>query len=158
MKKILSSTAKIRFQDCDPFQHLNNSKYLDYIINAREDQLKEEYGFDIFGLAQKENLSWVVTEHQIAYFFPAGVMEEVVIETQLIDRSNKWVKIEGRMYDKHKRHLKALMWTKLTHIDLKQQKSIPHTSEMNELFQNVELPVEEQSFKGRKETMLNALV
>ncbi len=39
LKKIIESKVKIRFPDCDPFNHLNNSKYIDYFINAREDQL-----------------------------------------------------------------------------------------------------------------------
>ena len=29
-----------RFSDCDPFGHLNNARYIDYFINAREDHLR----------------------------------------------------------------------------------------------------------------------
>ena len=39
MKKLLDtlqSTVKIRFQDCDPFNHLNNAAYLNYFVNARD--------------------------------------------------------------------------------------------------------------------------
>jgi len=36
--KILQSTYQVRFQDSDPFRHLNNARYLDYFVNAREDQ------------------------------------------------------------------------------------------------------------------------
>ena len=39
LEKTIESKVKIRFPDCDPFNHLNNSKYIDYIINAREDHL-----------------------------------------------------------------------------------------------------------------------
>ena len=46
--QILSSTAVIRFQDCDPYAHLNNGRYLDYFMNAREDQLLKMYGFNIY--------------------------------------------------------------------------------------------------------------
>ncbi len=28
------SRVVIRFQDCDPMQHLNNAKYFDYYFNA----------------------------------------------------------------------------------------------------------------------------
>lgn len=38
------STAKIRFIDCDPIGHLNNSKYLDYMLNAREDHVEDSTG------------------------------------------------------------------------------------------------------------------
>ena len=45
--KVLESNMKIRFQDCDPFNHLNNAAYLNYFMNAREDHLIENYGIDI---------------------------------------------------------------------------------------------------------------
>ncbi len=39
--EVLTSQAIIRFQDCDPYAHLNNGRYLDYFMNAREDQCVE---------------------------------------------------------------------------------------------------------------------
>jgi acyl-CoA thioester hydrolase len=48
LANILRSTKKIRFQDCDPFNHLNNGRYVDYYINSREDQLLENYNIDLF--------------------------------------------------------------------------------------------------------------
>lgn len=33
--KETETKAVIRFQDCDPLQHLNNAKYFDYFFNAR---------------------------------------------------------------------------------------------------------------------------
>ena len=46
-KKVLESKMKVRFHDCDPFNHLNNSRYIDYIVTARGDQLLENYNLDI---------------------------------------------------------------------------------------------------------------
>jgi acyl-CoA thioester hydrolase len=48
MQKILQSTVKVRFQDCDPFNHLYNTRYLDYFLNSREDQLLDAYNLDAF--------------------------------------------------------------------------------------------------------------
>ena len=45
MEKEVSSVVKIRFSDCDPIGHLNNVKYLEYMLNAREDHVEEFYGF-----------------------------------------------------------------------------------------------------------------
>jgi acyl-CoA thioesterase FadM len=39
----------IRFGDCDLFGHLNNARYLDYFINAREEHLKERYQVQLAG-------------------------------------------------------------------------------------------------------------
>ena len=77
MKKLpykLESNVKIRFQDCDPFNHLNNAAYINYLINAREDQILEHYKIDIYKMARTTGKSWVVGSNQIAYINPAFLM------------------------------------------------------------------------------------
>jgi len=71
LKKVLESKAKIRFHDCDPFNHLNNSRYIDYIVTARGDQLIDNYNFDIYQLAREQGIGWVTAQTQISYFSPA---------------------------------------------------------------------------------------
>ncbi|MBD1428894.1 acyl-ACP thioesterase domain-containing protein [Sphingobacterium litopenaei] len=34
LRKIVESKIRIQYQDCDPFNHLNNSKYIDCIVAA----------------------------------------------------------------------------------------------------------------------------
>ena len=80
----LSSQAVIRFQDCDPYGHLNNGRYLDYFMNAREDQVLKAYDFDIYHYSKSTGLGWVVTQNHIAYLRPALLMEEIRIESQLV--------------------------------------------------------------------------
>ena len=46
--KFWESKVLIRFSDCDPFNHLNNARYIDYFINAREDQLLANINFNIY--------------------------------------------------------------------------------------------------------------
>lgn len=151
MEKILSSTRKVRFQDCDPFNHLNNSKYIDYFINAREDQLLENYQFDIFEIARNAQLSWVIGSHQIAYLKPALLMEEIVIESQLMKYDSHSLLVELRMTDKNKTHLKSLMWTSFVHFDLKTNRLARHSDEFISLFVNVVAPVEQDTFEERRE-------
>jgi len=149
MEKIPSSQVLIRFQDCDPFNHLNNSKYLDYFINAREDQILEHYKLDIFSMAQKEKKGWVVTLNQIAYFIPAFPNEKVIIQTQLIDFTEKNLKVECTMWDQERSRLKSVIWTQLTHVGLTSPGSIPHTPELMDLFTGIHSPVEEKEFEKR---------
>lgn len=138
LEKILESKTKIRFPDCDPFNHLNNSKYIDYMINAREDQLLAHYDFDIYKLAFEKGLSWVVAQNQIAYLAPATLMETVVIETQLIHHEDKSLVFEACMWNEDKTSLKALMWSKLVHFNLKTKKSETHSAELMTLFGQVD--------------------
>ena len=55
----LESTAVIRFQDCDPFGHLNNARYIDYFLNARQDQIAAAYGLALYEPgAQPRKAGW----------------------------------------------------------------------------------------------------
>ncbi|MBC9796328.1 acyl-CoA thioesterase [Sinomicrobium weinanense] len=152
MKKqntILESRTKIRFQDCDPFNHLNNGRYLDYFINAREDQLLEYYDIDIFRIAREQGLGWVVSSSQVAYLKPVFTMEEVVIETQLVQYADKHLLVEARMWDRDKNILKSLAWLNFVHFNLRTNKVQKHPEEFLELFREILLPVKNTTFEER---------
>ncbi|WP_420385119.1 acyl-CoA thioesterase [Roseivirga sp.] len=148
--------ATIRFQDCDPFGHLNNSKYLDYMINAREDHLIQEYDLDIFRMARHEGRSWVVGHSEIVYMKPALVMEEVKIQSRLIDFTERYVQAEMVMLDKEESHIKAVLWSKFVHYDLKTLKSRPHDEGMMQILQEILVPVEEADLQLRAKKLAEA--
>lgn len=146
--QVLSSKAIIRFQDCDPYAHLNNGRYLDYFMNAREDQVWEAYDFNVYEYSRNTGLGWVVTQNQIAYLRPALLMEEVTMESQMIDSKPKFLHIEMRMFDAE-RKLKSLLWVQLIHVDIRQGKSTPHSEELQMLFDRMCMPVAETDFNER---------
>ena len=149
-KKVLESNMKIRFHDCDPFNHLNNSRYIDYIVTARGDQLIENYDFDIYKLAREKGLGWVSALTQISYLSPAYLMEEAVIQTRLINCSEKSLLLEALMWDDTKSNLKAVMWTKLVHFNLKTKGSHLHDEELMQFFRQIGHPLETiMSFEKR---------
>ena len=121
------SKVVIRFQDCDPFNHLSNSKYLVYFINAREDHLVAAYGFDLYAKARENKCNWVVTRHQIAYMAPALVNETVLIRTSLRRFTDQSVLMEAKMYDAAGARLKSLLWTQFTYVSLATGKAVKHT-------------------------------
>ncbi len=152
MKKInplLESTVKIRFQDCDPFNHLNNAAYINYLINAREDQILEHYGIDIYKMARTIGKSWVVGSNQIAYINPAFLMEEVLIDSQLISFDDTNLNVELRMWNKDKTKIKAVMWSTFVHFNLMKQKRDFHSEDLMKIFKSVHNPVEEIYFAER---------
>ncbi len=151
--KILESKTKIRFQDCDPFNHLNNASYFNYLINAREDQIIEHYDLDIYKHGKETGKSWVVSSHQIAYLKPAVLMETVTIETQLIDYSTKTLTVELRMWNEAKTKLKAIMWSSFTYFNLLKLSSDQHSDELLNLFEHAKLPVKETNFEERSKNL-----
>jgi acyl-CoA thioester hydrolase len=142
LAKIIESKARIQYQDCDPFNHLNNSKYIDYIIAARTEQLLHHYGFNSAEITHKEGIGWVSAQNQLSYFSPASWMEVVTIETKLIQYSDYSLLVEGFMWDEHKTKLKCLMWAKLVHFNIKTQRSHKHSPELMNLFSEVHCPLE----------------
>ena len=149
MKKILESKVKVRFQDCDPFNHLNNSKYIDYFINAREDQILEHYKLDVFAQIYTLGKSWVVKAHQLAYIKPAVLNEEIIIISQLTEFSTSTLGVEMRMFNKTKTVLKAVLWTTLAYFDIKNKTKAEHSSELISLFEKVLNPIDNYSFENR---------
>jgi len=147
--KTVESKTKIRFQDCDPFNHLNNGSYINYFMNHREDQLIKHYNIDIYDMAKNNGKSWVSNSNQIAYLKPAYLMETVTIESQLIGFDSSNLKAEMRMYNKDKSHLKAIIWCGFTHFNLLKQQREIHNEELMELFNNIVNPVNAFTFEER---------
>ena len=150
MKNIVQSSVKIRFQDCDPFNHLYNTRYLDYFLNAREDQLLEFYGLNVFQRLAEGGQIWVVSENQVCYLRPASMQETVLIESQLIQATSRSLLVEMRMWDENKSILKSILWTNFIYFNIRTQKPEPHPAELSRLFNEIVLPVEQQTFADRK--------
>lgn len=154
MQKILESKVKIRFQDCDPFNHLYNTRYLDYFLNAREDQLLEAYNLDAFGGTTDTGLVWVISSNQICYLKPVFRGEVITIDSQLIESTTRSLTVEMRMWDEKKANLKSMLWTKFTYFNIKTQKPALHSDELTGLFNEIIAPVGQFNFDERKITLL----
>jgi len=133
----LESEVIARFQDCDPFGHLNNARYMDYFINAREDQIIQFYGINIYEHAEHSKANWVIAKTQIAYLRPVLVMEKVRIRTRLIHYTENELVVEGLMLDHKGQRLKCLSWVEFAYVSLTSGRPIKHTSEYMDLFRKV---------------------
>lgn len=148
--KTPESEVIIRFPDCDPFNHLTNSRYIDYFANAREDHLMTYYDFNPFQLVQEKGLGWVAVQNQIAYLKPAFPLERVIIDSTLLRAKRKSLLVEMRMWSRDKRHLKSILWMTLVHYNLRTQKSELHNEELSQLLASWENPLPQPlSFEER---------
>lgn len=149
--KVINSTARVRFQDADPFNHLNNGKYIDYMMNAREDQVEAFYGLNLMDIAKSEGVGWVVATNQIAYINAALTMENLYLDSQLMNFSDKHLDVEVRMWNADQTQLKAFMWVRFVHFDLRKKRVHQHADYMMDLFSEVALPTEHTSFEARNQ-------
>ncbi|GAB3696449.1 acyl-CoA thioesterase [Spirosoma flavus] len=134
------SRVIIRFQDCDPLQHLNNAKYFDYYFNAREDQVAKLYDFSPGQLFRELKTSWVVYQHQIAYVRPALVSEWVRIKSRLIYFNEDTTVTEYIMTDDGKTQLKNVLWVTSKYVSILTGKRIPHDEKVTGLLETILVP------------------
>lgn len=133
MEKMPISAYTIRFNDCDPMGHLNNGRYIDYFLNAREDHLKDHYDIDLREWAGR-GIGFVVSHHQIRYLRSVNYNDKVLIQSALIGWSETTLLVEMLMTDEAGQ-LKAIMWTEFTRIDPHTGKRQAHPEEFGEWIQ-----------------------
>jgi YbgC/YbaW family acyl-CoA thioester hydrolase len=120
-----TSFYTIRFGDCDFLGHLNNARYLDYFMNAREDHLKTAYNIQLADY-YKSGLGWVVSNHEIHYQRPANYNEQVCIQSSLLKAADDHLHVEMLMLDEQQSHFKSLLWTRFVPINIKTGKRENH--------------------------------
>lgn len=126
MNKTPHSCYTIRFTDCDLFGHLNNGRYIDYLLNAREDHLKTAYGLNLADF-YTQGVSWLVAGHEISYIRPAAYNEQICIQSALLKAEPGSLLVEMLMMNESETHLKSLMWTKFIHVNAKTGRRENHT-------------------------------
>lgn len=132
------ASYQVRFNDCDPFGHLNNAAYINYFMNAREDHLAASYGLHLKEYAAK-GLGWVVSQHQIVYLKPAFVAEKVHIFSRVPEFSNSHILVEMWMTDEARKKIKSFLWSRFVHIDLKTGKRAEHNPELMTLLEQIKV-------------------
>jgi acyl-CoA thioester hydrolase len=137
MNKTPSSIYTIRFSDCDPLGHLNNGRFIDYFLNAREDHLQENYQLNLKEFYNR-GVSWVVNSHEITYLRPADYTERVKINSRVLHVAPDQLLVEMRMTDEKETHLKALMWTKFVPINVTTGRRENHSESFMEFARSVE--------------------
>lgn len=144
-----SSTYRVRFKDCDPLGHLYNTRFLDYLLEAREDHIIENYQLDLHQYAKTRAMAWVIVHHEIAYLQEAVRNEMILIKSALIACTDKRIKNEYQMWDADQKNLKSLMWTQFLHVDLRVKKTCNHPEDIQDKLSSILMSIESQSFSDR---------
>ncbi|TPG62398.1 acyl-CoA thioesterase [Hymenobacter nivis] len=130
---------RVHFQDCDMLGHLNNARYLDYFLNAREDQVAQHYALNMGELAREQHAAWVITKHHISYLKPARQGVEVLIRTQLIHFDNSNLVVEMQMRAGDGQRLLALLWSEMTFVKMPAGTRLDHSDELMDLLDQVDV-------------------
>jgi len=156
MKGEYTSRQKVRFSDCDPIGHLNNVKYLEYMMNAREDHITDNYGFSYEDLIRETGNTWIAVQNQIAYIKEVRPNKIINISSKIIKIADRTTVTEILMKDEKNQLTHAVLWVTAIFFDMKHRKSVVHPPEIVKMLEDqcVQIPednFEERALKIRKE-------
>lgn len=149
MKKEISTTSKIRFNDCDPIGHLNNIKYLEYMFNAREDHVEEFYGFTYEEYTQKTGCTWVTVQNEIAFLKEVRYNTNVHISSKTVQMDNRTSVVEILMKSEDERTIHAVLWITVVYFDMKTRRVAILPAETKALFEKYLVNLEQENFRER---------
>ncbi|MPT30710.1 acyl-CoA thioesterase [Epilithonimonas hungarica] len=148
MEKEFSSTVKIRFADCDPIGHLNNVKYLEYMLNAREDHVEENYGFTYEQYTRETGCTWVTIQNEIAYLKEVRYNSTVEITSKTIFVDDITAIVELLMKDENG-VVHAVFWLTVIYFNMKTRRAEKMPDATLEKFSQFLVEIEHKTFKKR---------
>ena len=148
MEKEFSSTVKIRFADCDPIGHLNNVKYLEYMLNAREDHVEQNYGFTYEQYTKETGCTWVTIQNEIAYLKEVRYNSTVTITSKTILVDDLTAVVELLMMD-DKGVVHAVFWLTVIYFNMKARKAEKMPEKTLNQFDHFLVDIDHKTFKER---------
>ncbi len=149
MQKELSSQMRIRFSDCDPIGHLNNVKYLEYMLNAREDHVESGYGFTYEEYTRQTGCTWITIQNEIAYLKEVRYNAKVIVTSKTIEIGDRVSKVELLMKSEDGQTVYCVLWLTVIYFNMKTRRSQAHPPETKALFQKFLVEVPEKQFSER---------
>ena len=149
MEKEISSVVKVRFSDCDPIGHLNNVKYIEYMMNAREDHVESFYGFTYEDYIKETGCTWIALQNEIAYLKEIRANKKVLITSKTIDITDRLSKVEILMKSEDDKIIHSVLWLTVIYFNMRTRKSEVLTGEIKERFEKFLVSLDQKNFQSR---------
>ena len=79
---------QVRPDDIDMNQHVHNSRYFDYVLAARYEQMEQNYRFPMQQFLSL-GFGWVITKALVNYKRPLGLGDHFIVKTGITDLAAK---------------------------------------------------------------------
>lgn len=96
---IFESELRVRPDDIDMFNHVHNSKYLDYVLAARYEQMEKYYGMP-WEHFTGQGLGWVVSRVDISFKRPLLMNDMMLIRTGILTMHDKGCSVQFEIINK----------------------------------------------------------
>lgn len=108
---------QVRPDDIDMFQHVHSSRYIDYVLAARYEQMERCYKMPMQEFLQ-HGLGWVIRNASIDYKRPLRLAEYMLVETRFEEMAKDTVKVVFRILRKENKKVCAEGYFYYTMINL----------------------------------------
>lgn len=118
MYSIYQTEIKIRPDDIDLNNHVHNTKYLDYILAARYEQMRDNYKMPMSEF-HKLGFNWVISITNIEYKRALKLEDKILVKTQVDSISGAQVKVNFWIVFKETEKVAAQGFITYTMISIK---------------------------------------
>ncbi len=126
---IFESELNVRPDDIDMFNHVHNSKYLDYVLAARYEQMEKFYGMSWEKFAEM-GYGWVVAKVTISFKRALKMGDKMLIRTGILEMNEKGSNVQFEIINRTTGKVASDGVFEYVMIDLKTQRSCKVTPEM----------------------------
>lgn len=124
---------KVRPDDIDMFNHVHNSKYLDYVLAARYEQMELHYGMAMEKFLEL-GYGWVVKMANVNYKRPLGLSDKFYVTTGLLEINQKGCKVMFEIKNSKTDKICSDGYFDFVMIDIKNGKGVSLTPDMIEKY------------------------
>jgi acyl-CoA thioester hydrolase/thioesterase-3 len=123
MYSTFETEITIRPDDIDMNNHVHNTKYLDYVLAARYDQMQKDYKMPMSEF-HNAGYNWVVSTTHIDYKRALTLDDKIIVRTQLESVNGAQSTVGFKIIKKDNHKIAAEGFIVYTMIDLKNGKPI----------------------------------
>jgi acyl-CoA thioester hydrolase/thioesterase-3 len=114
---------RVRPDDIDMYQHVHNSKYFDYVLAARYDQMDRCYGMSMESFIER-GFGWLVRSVFIDYKRPLHMGDYFTVTTGIESIDDKGCRVKFNINNNATAKLCCTGWFDFVMIDLKTGKGL----------------------------------
>ncbi|MDF1826221.1 MAG: thioesterase family protein [Verrucomicrobiales bacterium] len=127
------SRVEVRPDDIDMNQHVHNSKYFDYVLTARYDQMERCYGMSMEAFLDR-GFSWVVRASYMEHKRPLRIGDAAIVKTKVEEIKTRGVKVAFEIHKESDRKLVAKGWLDYTMVALDSGRPRPVPDDIIEIY------------------------
>ena len=126
---IFESELNVRPDDIDMFNHVHNSKYLDYVLAARYEQMDKYYNMSWEKFAE-QGFGWVVAKVLINFKRPLKMGDKMIVRTGILEMNEKGSNVQFEIINQTTGKVSSDGIFEYVMIDLKTKRSCKVSEEM----------------------------